>query len=154
MRPVNLSRLPNAKPSLHLAHHILQNPQILGLRDTAGSTSSFPQIIELGAGTGFLSILLSQLGADVIATDLDDADGGDKQAPLDRLRGNIELSKWSSRRRYRTNGTDDSPLPVVVEALDWADASRANDERPAIWQTLAEQSRTVLAADVVSAALS
>lgn len=111
---------------------------------------SLPQIIELGAGTGFLSILLSQLGADVIATDLDDADGGDKQAPLDRLRGNVELSRSWNLASDVANGLDDSPLPVNVEALDWADAALPDAERPAIWHKLAETPRTVVAADVVS----
>jgi predicted RNA methylase len=67
----------------------LHNPGIL----TDGQTgSSIPPIIELGAGTGFLSILLAQLGADVMATDLDgDGDDG-RQTPLGRLAGNIALS--------------------------------------------------------------
>ena len=82
----------NTDISLHLAHHILRTPSILSL-DSSTNTSRQPLIVELGAGTGFLSILLSQLGADVISTDLDDADGGDKQAPLDRLRGNVQLSQ-------------------------------------------------------------
>lgn len=52
-----------------------------------------PAIIELGAGTGFLSILLSQLGADVIATDLDGYGDDGRQTPLSRLVVNIALSE-------------------------------------------------------------
>ena len=64
--------------------------------------------IELGAGTGFLSILLAQIGQDVIATDLENG-GAERQAPLDRLRQNVALSRfWSNYntdfRRSRTKG--------------------------------------------------
>jgi tRNA1(Val) A37 N6-methylase TrmN6 len=79
---------------LHLAHHILLNPTLL---DPSGVR---PPILELGAGTGFLSILLAQLGADVVASDLGDTDededmGGERRTPLARLQANVELSKLS-----------------------------------------------------------
>jgi 2-polyprenyl-3-methyl-5-hydroxy-6-metoxy-1,4-benzoquinol methylase len=79
---------------LHLAHHILSDPSLLSPR--AGGTIS--PILELGAGTGFLSILLGQLGADVVASDLGDAVMGDdedqeRRTPLARLKSNVELSK-------------------------------------------------------------
>lgn len=53
--------------------------------------------MELGAGTGFLSILLAQLGADVITTDLGDKGGDDEdqafRTPLGGLKTNISLSR-------------------------------------------------------------
>ena len=54
--------------------------------------------MELGAGTGFLSILLAQLGADVVASDLGDSDfdeemAGERRTPLARLQANVELSE-------------------------------------------------------------
>jgi hypothetical protein len=79
---------------LHLAHHILHNPTLL-------HPSGIPPILELGAGTGFLSILLAQLGADVVASDLGDSDEdeemeGERRTPLARLQANVELSKSSA----------------------------------------------------------
>lgn len=76
---------------LHLAHHILLKPTLL---HPSGKLSP---ILELGAGTGFLSILLAQLGADVVATDLGDSDEevdmeGERRTPLARLQANVELS--------------------------------------------------------------
>jgi 2-polyprenyl-3-methyl-5-hydroxy-6-metoxy-1,4-benzoquinol methylase len=80
---------------LHLAHHILLHPtRVFG----AASSSSYPHlppILELGAGTGFLSILLSQLGSDVVSTDLGEPDGVEavgKQTPFRQLKGNVLLS--------------------------------------------------------------
>ena len=107
--------------------------------------------MELGAGTGFLSILLAQLGAQVIATDLGDdfhtalagdpdeeAGEGDnkfrcggefcRQTPLTRTKYNIRL-----------NGLEGK---VRVEALDWMDCTRSEKERPGIWQELHEDRRT------------
>lgn len=66
---------------MHLGHHLLRGLIPVG------------KAIELGAGTGFLSILWAQMGGDVIATDLD---GGD-MAPLSRMKANIELSKFDGR---------------------------------------------------------
>lgn len=76
--------------SLHLGHHLLRSAVRLS-----------PRVIELGAGTGFLSTLLTQLGHDVLATDLGDCDGaecpcdepGARQTPLARLRRNFEISE-------------------------------------------------------------
>ena len=77
--------------SLHLAHHIIHTPEILFPPHTTRDTmASLPSIFELGAGTGFLSILLAQMGADVIATDLEAEEGRD--SPLERLKGNVALS--------------------------------------------------------------
>ena len=77
---------------LHLAHHILRDPNLLH------PSGELPPILELGAGTGFLSILLAQLGADVVASDLGDSDldedmEGERRTPLARLQANVELSK-------------------------------------------------------------
>lgn len=81
------------KHSLHLAHHILRDSRILGHT----SRASYPPVLELGAGTGFLSILLSKLGADVITTDLGGDEDGDiettRRTPLARLRQNVNLSQ-------------------------------------------------------------
>ncbi|KAK1924147.1 hypothetical protein DB88DRAFT_489232 [Papiliotrema laurentii] len=118
--------------SLHLAHHILTSPTVL----FPDAPSGLPPCVELGAGTGFLSILLAQLGADVIATDLDGPSEGARQAPLDRLRGNARLN--------------DSAKSLQIEALDWTDALLPFGDRPPIWQGLTSgSSRTVVAADVI-----
>lgn len=62
-------------------------------------------MIELGAGTGFFSILLSQLGVDVVATDLGDNDNEQlRQAPLNRLNGNVALSQSSQGILGRAKG--------------------------------------------------
>lgn len=120
--------------SLHLAHNILHNPNILRhctnpSEHPTNTGQRLPSIVELGAGSGFLSILLSQLGADIIATDLgdenvgselqciwdssrlsngvDDAKGTtfkktfERQTPLGRLKGNIELSRSLSCGQWR-----------------------------------------------------
>lgn len=79
---------------MHLAHHILHDADKLDI--------DFSQpILELGAGTGFLSILLARLGATVFATDLDSEpddieDGGpdQRETPLRRLRENARLSQF------------------------------------------------------------
>lgn len=91
-----------------------------------------PEIIELGSGTGFLAVLLAQLGADMLATDLDSehemrdepgdlgAVGGDdavRQAPLGRLKGNAALNETEGR------GT------LTVRALDWFDALSVQGEK-------------------------
>ena len=70
--------------SLHLAHHILQQPSLLPPTTTG--------LVELGAGAGFLSILLAQLSWSVIATDLEAEEGETRAAPLARLGHNVSLS--------------------------------------------------------------
>lgn len=108
--------------SLHLGHHLLR-----------GAVRLSPRVIELGAGTGFLGTLLTQLGHDVLATDLGDCDGaecpcdepGARQTPLTRLRRNFEISElrhnWrkadsqtGSRRTRRkpSTGPMRGPSPV------------------------------------------
>jgi 2-polyprenyl-3-methyl-5-hydroxy-6-metoxy-1,4-benzoquinol methylase len=59
--------------------------------------NGLPSILELGAGTGFLSILLAQLGADVVASDLgseDEIEEGDRRTPLVILQENVLLSEY------------------------------------------------------------
>jgi hypothetical protein len=86
-------------PRLHLGHHILSHPHLLFRQPSSrddGSPLPLPrEIIELGAGTGFLSILLAQLGSDVISTDLGEPDDsqGDEQTPFKRLMVNARLSE-------------------------------------------------------------
>ncbi|EIW70698.1 hypothetical protein TREMEDRAFT_61209 [Tremella mesenterica DSM 1558] len=110
------------KASLHLAHHIHLN------------TISLPPgpIVELGAGTGFLSIFLAQRQREVIATDLDATDG--RQAPLKRLQHNVGMNHVEEN--------------VKVTPLDWADSLRPKSERPAVWEELTSRPYTVVAADV------
>lgn len=77
---------------LHLAHHILRD------RSLIHQSGVLAPILELGAGTGFLSILLAQLGADVVASDLGNTDDdedveGERRTPLARLQANVELSE-------------------------------------------------------------
>lgn len=92
---------------LHLGHHILSRPHLIFRQSSSrddGSPSPSPhplprEIVELGAGTGFLSILLAQLGSDVISTDLGepgDSQGDEQtQTPFKRLIFNARLSEWS-----------------------------------------------------------
>ncbi|WVQ67717.1 uncharacterized protein L199_005921 [Kwoniella botswanensis] len=133
--------------ALHLAHQILRHPHLIFY----GSDSFYRGILELGAGTGFLSILFAQLGADVISTDLgiesdaksaDEIDieqhheeNGESRTPLGRLKCNVDLNSISER--------------VSVKALDWTDASLLPEERPSIWSKLVEERRTIVAADVI-----
>lgn len=75
--------------------------------ESASRPLSGHTFVELGAGTGFLAVLLAQLGGEVVATDLDvenedttelevGALGGvSRQAPLERLRSNVALSQFS-----------------------------------------------------------
>lgn len=86
--------------ALHLAHHVLHSSSSIFLPSSSAESSSTttPPVLELGAGTGFLSLLLAQLGSDVITTDLgdeaDDAEeGGTWRTPLGRLSANISLSE-------------------------------------------------------------
>ena len=84
---------PPYKDRLHLAHHILRDSSILGC--TSGGR--IPPILELGAGTGFLSIFLAKLGAEVITSDLGAEEDEDvdtiRRTPLARLRQNVNLSQ-------------------------------------------------------------
>lgn len=134
------------KDRLHLAHHILQNPGILH------PSGSLPPILELGAGTGFLSILLAQLGADVVASDLGDANveedmESERRTPLARLQGNVHLSMFPYPDHTLDSRPDSMDRPPQVVSLDWMDASR--DLRPEPWPTLIDEGRTIVAADIV-----
>ncbi|WVW83866.1 hypothetical protein I302_105888 [Kwoniella bestiolae CBS 10118] len=137
--------------ALHLAHHILSHPRLIfpNQRELQNGT------VELGAGTGFLSILLAQLGVDVISTDLgiesesnSEVDGEDEvefgqdqdgktRTPLGRLRYNVQLNDDQSHSR------------TAVRALDWTDASLPLRDRPGIWRDLDKKRRTIIAADVI-----
>ncbi|WWD02929.1 hypothetical protein V865_000972 [Kwoniella europaea PYCC6329] len=133
--------------ALHLAHHILRHPHLI----FCDSELFYRGVLELGAGTGFLSILCAQLGPDVISTDLgvesdanpaDEIDieqhheqNGESRTPLGRLKCNVELNSIGDR--------------VSVKALDWTDASLLPEERPSIWSKLVEERRTIVAADVI-----
>jgi hypothetical protein len=110
-----LSDLSPSVYSLHLASIILRDPKLLHYRDTYPA-HQLPPILELGAGTGFLSMFLSQLGCEKVwATDLGDGDGdgdgdmdgidnrnrarglgGIRRGPLDSLIHNLELSEFFS----------------------------------------------------------
>lgn len=85
--------------ALHLGHHILNH------FSTLFSLPRDPDrgFIELGAGTGFVSILLAQMGFKVVATDLESPanqtgeqseNGNSVITPLGRLQSNIELSEF------------------------------------------------------------
>nr|XP_019010914.1 uncharacterized protein I206_04219 [Kwoniella pini CBS 10737]OCF49695.1 hypothetical protein I206_04219 [Kwoniella pini CBS 10737] len=129
--------------AIHLAHHILHNPGFIFPQYNSNSKTKGKGIIELGAGTGFLSILLAQLNFDVVSTDLgkdqeEDQFGFDKtyqegesQTPLARLKYNVSLSD------------------ISVKSLDWTDASIPLEVRPNIWKQLNEEKRTIIAADVI-----
>ncbi|CAD6585596.1 MAG: hypothetical protein TREMPRED_004185 [Tremellales sp. Tagirdzhanova-0007] len=124
--------------SLRLAHHILRDPSILSRPSTCPrDTHVLPPVVELGAGTGFLSILLSQLGADVISSDLDaDPDENDRLKPLARLSSNLELNELEN--------------PPRVVPLDWTDVLRPVVDRSQGWQDITRgKPRTIVAADVI-----
>lgn len=94
--------------ALHLGHHLLHRPSILNLPDPAISENSKRKgILELGAGTGFLSCLLAQQGYRVVSTDLGDVIGGGIP-PLERLEHNVKLSMssliWLVNRRAKYHG--------------------------------------------------
>jgi hypothetical protein len=84
--------------ALHFAHHFLSDPVALFGRNVSA-------VVELGAGTGFLSAVLALEGVDVIATDLgdgnedghveawDDEGGNTRQTPLGRLTANLITSE-------------------------------------------------------------
>lgn len=114
--------------ALHLAHHVLQQPPLLPSYDTI-------DLVELGAGAGFLSILLAQLGWSVMATDLEAEEGETRAAPLARLRHNVALTELKH--------------PPRVRALDWSDASLSPTDRPAVWSDLISKPRVIVAADVI-----
>lgn len=120
----------------------------------SSSGRSQGRILELGAGTGFLSCLLAQQGHEVIATDLGEVLGGGVP-PLDRLRHNVALSRshhlrccaGAGRPAYRADKLDGQ---IRVESLDWMDAARGLSERPDIWDSiLTNPPDTIIAADVV-----
>jgi hypothetical protein len=95
-----------------LAEALLHNPTLLG-RTTPFDAQQrpFPPILELGAGTGFLSIFLGQIGcARVWSSDVGDEDeypgseddgerylaldsGMKRRGPLDGLIANLNLSE-------------------------------------------------------------
>lgn len=119
--------------ALHLAHHLLSTPSLL----------SSP-VLELGAGTGFLSGILALEGYDVIATDL--GDGGEsvdgvRQTPLGRLRENLA----TSMSFYFCTNSDN--LEVLALPLDWSHA--LDETRPEEWETVSRPARNIVAADVI-----
>lgn len=111
--------------SLFLAETLLDRPDLLKRSDVPSSAISkvatFPPVLELGAGTGFLSIFLSQIGCSrVWSSDVGDEDddgqntqpstgregtpgaeqrqlklasGTRRRGPLDGLTANLELSE-------------------------------------------------------------
>lgn len=121
--------------ALHLGHLILSDPACLFNGSVA--PDKLPQVIELGAGTGFLSILLAQLGAAVIATDIDlPLEGGAAQlSPLSRLRHNVKLNNCVGGIR---------PLH-----LDWTDSLRGVEVGSKVFEGCQEGGRIILAADCI-----
>lgn len=91
--------LANRGDRLHLAHHILYESRLLGRTSTDRGEGDPAPVLELGAGTGFLSILLAKLGADVVTTDLgaeeedQDVETTTRRTPLARLRQNVNLGQ-------------------------------------------------------------
>nr|XP_031863217.1 uncharacterized protein CI109_001089 [Kwoniella shandongensis]KAA5530289.1 hypothetical protein CI109_001089 [Kwoniella shandongensis] len=124
--------------ALHLAHHILHHSNLL-----LPPSDVTRGVVELGAGTGFVSLLLGQLGVNVIGTDLGDDEEGHEEdeqgagfrTPLGRLRSNIALNECA--------------ITPSVRALDWTDAKRPRADRPGTWTQLESERRTIVAADVI-----
>ncbi|KAH8908269.1 hypothetical protein BR93DRAFT_927315 [Coniochaeta sp. PMI_546] len=106
---------------------------------TQTSVGSSPRIVELGAGTGLVSLVLGQLlprlGVDhalVVATDY-------HPSVISNLADNIALNYGSV--------ADNIAAPVRACALDWADA-----EPPTAWPLADEPADILFATDVVYAA--
>ncbi|OXB39965.1 hypothetical protein J007_00234 [Cryptococcus neoformans] len=128
--------------ALHLGHHILHHfSTIFALpRDPNRG------FIELGAGTGFVSILLAQMGFEVVATDLgspanqigeQSEDGTSVITPLGRLQSNIKLNQYDVK-------------PQSLH-LNWYDARRPCDTDPSLapWSKIQELHWDIVAADVI-----
>ncbi|WRT66322.1 uncharacterized protein IL334_003277 [Kwoniella shivajii] len=149
--------------ALHLAHHILLHPQSIFQDPTTIDRG----IIELGAGTGFLSILLSQLGVNVISTDLGDEAPSDdqdqaretKDEDVEKVETHVQSESITPLARLKSNVSSESQLmckiklddldEIQVKSLDWTEASLHSPERPEIWDTLENERRTIIAADVI-----
>ncbi|WVQ72536.1 hypothetical protein IAR50_002093 [Cryptococcus sp. DSM 104548] len=124
--------------ALHLGHHLIQN--FSALLPPPFASKGF---IEIGAGTGLISILLSHLGFSVIGTDLGgveqnlDSDNSFK-TPLGRLETNLSLNSYDK----------DSP---VIHHLDWFDARKepSDPSYDDFWADLVQAKRNVMAADVI-----
>ncbi|ODO08121.1 hypothetical protein I350_03707 [Cryptococcus amylolentus CBS 6273] len=125
--------------ALHLGHHLIQNLSVL-LPPLFALNRGF---IEIGAGTGLISILLSHLGFPVIATDLGDNEQDFEsessfRTPLGRLHTNLSLNSYSNE-------------PPEIHHLDWFDA-RKEPSDPSYdhkWADLVQAKRNVIAADVI-----
>ncbi|EAL23561.1 hypothetical protein CNBA2080 [Cryptococcus deneoformans B-3501A] len=128
--------------ALHLGHHILNH------FSTLFSLPRDPDrgFIELGAGTGFVSILLAQMGFKVVATDLESPanqtgeqseNGNSVITPLGRLQSNIELNQYDVK-------------PESLH-LNWYDARRPRDTDPSLeaWSKIQELHWDIVAADVI-----
>ncbi|WVN88279.1 uncharacterized protein L203_103482 [Cryptococcus depauperatus CBS 7841] len=122
--------------ALHLGHHILGNFSSLFPK----SCHQKQRFIELGAGSGFVSILLSQLGYSVLATDLggnSEGDEGELRRPLERLRSNIDLNEYANTK-------------PTSQHLDWNDAFKVSDNSAqGLWQEMIGSKSTIVAADVI-----
>ncbi|ADV20239.1 hypothetical protein I305_01120 [Cryptococcus gattii E566] len=128
--------------ALHLGHHILHHFSTI-FASSHGPNRGF---IELGAGTGFLSILLAQMGFKVVATDLgspanqmgeQSEDGAPVTTPLGRLQSNIELNQYDVK-------------PQSLH-LNWYDARRPHDTDPSLetWNRIQRLHWDIVAADVI-----
>lgn len=93
---------------MHLATYLLTPP---GQQHIQGK-----RVLEMGAGTGFLSILCGKyLGAKhVLATD------GDEQV-VEALRENVSLNRSKAQGGSGTGSSEDSELPVDARVLRWGE---------------------------------
>lgn len=119
---------------MHLATYLLTPP---GQQHIQGK-----RVLELGAGTGFLSILCDKhLGAKhVLATD------GDEQV-VEALRENVSLNLSKAQDGSETGSTQDGRLPVDARVLRWG------EDLAGTWIEAGfshEKYHVVLGADIVS----
>ncbi|KAJ9103929.1 hypothetical protein QFC21_002392 [Naganishia friedmannii] len=100
--------------SLFLAEALLHRPSLLIRPELSNTTTirqtAFPPILELGAGTGFLSIFLSQLGCPKIWS----SDIGDEEATL---KDNVDIVD-------RTGGEEEAEYDASEAHIDASDPQR------------------------------
>ncbi|KAJ9120140.1 hypothetical protein QFC22_003039 [Naganishia vaughanmartiniae] len=105
--------------SLFLAEALLHQPSLLGWYDQSSATTNeraaFPPILELGAGTGFLSIFLGQLGCTYIWS----SDIGDEEI----------ISENEEEKETESYGRDVGPCELADDGTGQSLSDASDPER-------------------------